>query len=88
MHAVLLSQPNCAACTFAAKDLTKSGITFTVNDIRTDAEARDQLLALYAARRPVGERPQTPVTVIGHQVFFGPVELHQHLRDLAKAVAA
>lgn len=88
MTITLYTQPGCGACIFAAKDLTKASIDFVTRDVRTDPEARDELLALYAEHRDSGEHPQTPVTVIDGQPFFGPVELHAHLRELTRAATA
>ncbi|MDO2981386.1 MULTISPECIES: glutaredoxin family protein [Mycobacteriaceae] len=88
MTTTLYTQPGCGACIFAAKDLTKAGIDYVTRDVRTDEAARDELLALYAAHRDSGEHPQTPVIVIDGTPFFGPVELHAYLRQLARASTA
>lgn len=87
MTTTLYTQPACGGCTFAAKDLVKAGIDFVSRDVRTDDAARDELLRLYAEHRSEGEHPQTPVTVIDGAPFFGPVELHAHLRAQTKAAA-
>ncbi len=87
MNAVLCSQNGCGPCAFAARDLTEAGFEFETRNVRTDENAAQELIALYAAHRP-GLVPTTPVAVIGSEVFFGPVELHQHIRLLARATIA
>lgn len=88
MTTTLYTQPGCGACIFAAKDLTKAGIDYVTRDVRADDAAAEEVRQLYAAHRDSGEHPQTPVIVIDGTPFFGPVELHAHLRELVRAADA
>ncbi|MDO3110450.1 glutaredoxin family protein [Mycobacteroides abscessus] len=84
--ATLFTQPGCGACVFAARDLDAAGIEYVARDVRTDADAATELVAMFAVRHP-GRIPTTPVAVIGGETLFGAGEIHQHIRDMARAAA-
>ncbi|QQG95906.1 glutaredoxin family protein [Mycobacteroides chelonae] len=86
--ATLFTQPGCGGCIFAAKDLTKAGVPFTERDVRVDEDAAETVRQLYQEHREPGQVPETPVIVLGDEVFFGAVELHAYLRELRQATAA
>lgn len=87
MTAQFYTQPGCGACVFAARDLDRAGIEYTSRDVRTDPNATQELVDLYAVRHP-GKVPTTPVAVTDTEVLFGAGEIHQFIRDLARAAAA
>ncbi|TXI62482.1 glutaredoxin family protein [Mycolicibacterium mageritense] len=84
MIATLFSQPGCDESLFAAADLTECGIEFLVRDVRFSADAAVDCVDWYRTERPDAV-PSTPVVVIDHHAYFGAVELHRHLRDMAVA---
>lgn len=85
--ATLYTATGCGPCRFAARDLDTAGIEYEVRDVRLDADAEEDVIALYARLRP-GMVPSAPVAVLGGETLFGATEIHQHIRDMAKAVAA
>lgn len=88
MTTTLYTQPGCGGCYGAAAQLRNAGIAYTARDVRTDPTAAELVRELYAEHREPGAVPETPVTVIDGQPFFGLVELHAYLRQLARAAAA
>lgn len=62
---VVYSQPDCPPCEWTKDFLTRNGIEFTVKDVRADAKAREELLA-------IGFR-STPVTIIDGTAVAGAV---------------
>jgi glutaredoxin len=63
MKVIVYSQPDCPPCEWTKDFLAHSGIEHTVKDVRTDAKAREELLAM-------GFR-STPVTVIDGRAVPG-----------------
>lgn len=88
MTVTLYTQPGCGGCIFAAKDLTKAGVPFTERNVRTDPDAAETVRQLYQEHREAGVVPETPVIMLGDEVFFGAVELHAYLRGLVRETAA
>ncbi|CPR93656.1 glutaredoxin family protein [Mycobacteroides abscessus] len=86
MNAILFTQPGCGACVFVAKDLDAAGIEFVARDVRTDADAAAELVAMFSVRHP-GRIPTTPVVVTDTEMLFGAGEIHQHIRNLARTAA-
>lgn len=86
MTATLYTATGCGPCASAARALGMAGIDFEVRDVRVDAAAEEAVIAMYAQLRP-GRAPSAPVAVIGGNVCFGVVEIHQHIRQLTRAAA-
>jgi glutaredoxin len=63
MKVTVYSQPDCPPCEWTKDFLARNGIVFTVKDVRADAVAREELLAM-------GFR-STPVTVIDGTAVAG-----------------
>lgn len=87
MIATLFTATGCGPCASAARALDMAGIDYQARDVRLDADAERAVVAMYAQLRP-GMAPSAPVAVIGSEVCFGVVEIHQTIRDLARAAAA
>lgn len=63
MKVIVYSQPDCPPCEWTKDFLKRNGIEFTVKDVRADAKAREELLAM-------GFR-STPLTVIDGTAVSG-----------------
>lgn len=90
ISATVLSKPGCGPCIGVKKMLQTHGVPYIDRDVTADAAALDQLLDLYAARRP-GQHPSTPVTLLtteeGVLTVFG-ADISSHLRELTRAASA
>ncbi|MBZ9752877.1 glutaredoxin family protein [Deinococcus sp. HMF7604] len=63
----LYTVPNCADCEAVKRLLSRCGAAFRVRDLRQDPSAVAELQQVTDVR-------VAPVTVIGTQVFFGPID--------------
>lgn len=88
MTITLFTQPGCGGCYAAAADLRRSGIPYVERNVRADPDAAETVRQLYQEHREPGQVPETPVIMLGDEVFFGAVELHAYLRGLAREAAA
>ncbi|WP_458317875.1 glutaredoxin family protein [Mycolicibacterium brisbanense] len=90
ISATVFSKPGCAPCFWVKKALDQHAVPYIDRDVTADPAALDQLLSLYASRRP-GQHPSTPVTLLtseeGTLTVFGP-DISGHLRELTRAPAA
>ena len=80
MAITVLIQPNCTACVWVERALTRHGELFTTRDVRDDPEAEALLRDLYTAHRP-GQHPRTPVTILDHDVVVFGTDVRPHLRS-------
>ncbi|WP_456831451.1 glutaredoxin family protein [Deinococcus sp. UYEF24] len=59
--------PNCADCAAVKALLKRHGVAFSERNVRNDPEALAEMLQRTNVRI-------TPVTLIGQQVFYGPLD--------------